>query len=303
MALYLVVLQFRSPPWAARYKVPNVLESTYIPFDGPLSFAIYYLNSLQHAVDWRLKYLEDTLTKVIRPMPSGFKASYMLPAQQASTSTLHFWTPYETQATVQFQDTQAFLLRVTLASSIQVPLSIRINKRNDLERVLSWRELADKNLNRDRHQAIRDRGNIDSGRGPYRNIALSIEVKKSHLLWISIIETADKSLLEKSLHILEQFGIGKKRQAGWGDLQAYALYNLQVSHHSLPSLDWKSLIYTIDDRTYLETLRPLATVEISRLLRSGYLPLDIKFTQGAEQPPYWRKETIVEYAKLLKRER
>lgn len=80
MALYLVVLQFRSPPWTAQHKVPNVLQGTYIPFDGPLSFAAYYLNSLQSAADWRLQYLKDTLTRTIKDMPSGFRASYMLPA-------------------------------------------------------------------------------------------------------------------------------------------------------------------------------------------------------------------------------
>ncbi|MEM4382185.1 MAG: hypothetical protein QXX19_08150 [Candidatus Caldarchaeum sp.] len=301
MVLYLVVLQFRSPPWAARHKVPNILEGTYIPFDGPLSFAVYYLNNLRSTADWRFQYLQDTLMGAIKPMPSEFQASYMLPAQQENASKLGFWTPCETRVTIQLQGTQASLLHVIPSPAPQVPLSIKINKRNDLERVLSWRELSEVSLSRDHRGAIKDRGNIDSGRGPYRNVALSIEIKRSHLLWVSIIKAKNKTLLEDSLHILEQFGIGKKRHAGWGDLQRFALYNLQNSSQSIPWLDWEKLIYATGNRAYLETLRPLSTSDVSQIIRSGYLPLDIKLGQGADQPPYWRKETIVEHAKLLRR--
>lgn len=214
---------------------------------------------------------------------------------------INFWTPYETQATIQLQDTQASLIRVIPSLAPQIPLSIKINKRNDLERVLSWRELSEAHLSRDRRGGIKDRGSIDSSRGPYRNVALSVEIKRSYLLWVAIIEARSKTLLENSLCILERFGIGKKRHAGWGDLQTFAIYDLQRSHQNLPSLDWKSLTYALDTDSYLETLRPLSTKEVSQIMKSGYLPLDIKFSQGAEQPPYWRKETIVEYTKLLKR--
>jgi hypothetical protein len=276
-----------------------VLESAYIPFDGPLSFAAYYLNSLQSATDWRLKYLSDTLIGTVKDMPSGFRASYMLPAQWENTSRVHFWTPYETRVTMQLQGTQASLLQVTSSPISQVSLSIKINKRNDLEKVLSWRELSG-NLIGGRRQPL---SGIESGRGPYRNVALDIEIKKSHLLWISIVEANNKTILEDCLRILEQLGIGKKRYAGWGDLHTFSLHNLQDSRQSVPSLDWQKLIYRIGSDTYLETLRPLSTKEVSQIMRSGsgYLPLDIKFTQGAERPPYWRNETIVEYAKLLKR--
>lgn len=297
-----MVLQFCSPPWVARHKMPNMLESTYIPFDGPLSFAVYYLNSLQSVTDWRLQYLKDTLTKRIRYMPSDFRASYMLPAQREGISEVHFWTPYETRGTMQLQGTKASLLQVIPSPAPQVSLPIKINKRNDLERVLSWRELSEANLSRDRRGAIKDRGSIDSVRGPYRNVALSVEIKKSHLLWISIVEAANKALLENCLRILKQFGIGKKRHAGWGDLQTFAIYDLQSSRQSLLSLDCDRLIYTFGTDTYLETLQPLSTSKMSQIVRGlGYLPLNIKFGQGAEQPPYWRKETIVEHAKLLKR--
>jgi hypothetical protein len=301
MALCLVVLQFRSPPWAVRHKAPNILEGAYIPFDGPLSFAAYYLNGLQAIADWRIKYLEDTLTTPIKNMPSAFRASYMLPAQQESASAIHFWTPYETQVRIQLQGTRASLSQVTAAAAPQVPLSMKINKRNDLEKILSWREMADNNISRDNRNALQDRSSIDSSRGPYKNVTLSVDVKSSYLLWVSIVETNSKTLLENSLRILEQFGIGKKRHAGWGDLQKAAVYELQSSRQNLPSLDWKSLIYTIDGDAYIETLRLLSTREVSQIIKSGYLPLDMKFTQGAEYPPYWRKETVVEHARLLKR--
>jgi len=301
MALYLVVLQFRSPPWAARHKAPNMLEGAYIPFDGPLSFAAYYLSSLQAIADWRIKYLKDTLTTPIKNMLSEFRASYMLPAQQESAFAIHFWTPYETQVSIQLQGARALLSNVTPAVAPKVSLSIKINKRNDLEKILSWREMADNNISRDNHNALQDRSNIDSSRGPYKNVALSVDVKGSYLLWVSVVETNNKTLLEDSLRILEQFGIGKKRHAGWGDLQKSVVYELQSSRQNLPSLDWKSLIYTVNGDTYIETLRLLSTREVSQIIKSGYLPLDMKFTQGAEHPPYWRKETLVEHARLLKR--
>lgn len=301
MALYLAVLRFRSPPWAALYKVPNVLESSYIPFDGPLSFADYYIKNLQVLADWRGKYLKDTLTTTIKAMSFDLKASYLLPAQQATPSMLYFWTPYDTRCSVQLQDTQASLIAVDQAPLAQTSLSLKINKRNDLERVFSWRELADQNLARDRQRRIKDRGDIEGSKGPYKNVALNVEIRKSHLLWVSIIEAGNKALLDEALRLLKQFGIGKKRHAGWGDLQESILYDFQSPRPGLPSLDHRNLIYTVGQHTYLETLRPMANDEVSRIIQSGYLPLNIKFTQGADQPPYWRKDTVVEYAKLLRR--
>lgn len=300
MGLYLAVLQFRSPPWAARYKVPGLLESTYIPFDGALSFAVYYLRTLQARGDWRAHYLKDTLTAPIRDMPSGFEASYLLPAQREDES-IHFWTPYETRITVALNPPDAYLSGADQASPPLASLSLRLNKRNDLERLLSWQELARRNLSRDPRQALKDRGGIESGRGPYRNAAIEVQVKNVHLLWAAIVEADNRASLEASMQVLEQFGVGKKRSAGWGDLQAFALYDIHASPQSGMRLDCKKLVYGIGDRTYLETVRPLSTQEISRIIRIGYLPLDIRLMQGERRPPYWRKETVVEKAKLLKK--
>lgn len=301
MALYITVLNFRTPPWAARFKVPNLLESTYIPFDGALSFASYYLQRLQANKDWRQVYLEDTLIGALKDMPSGFEASYLLPAQMEDSTTLHFWTPYNTRVAVSFDSTGASLVNVDSTTIPQVPLSIKINKRNDLERIFSWRELTDRSLSRDPQRALRGRGDISSGRGPYKNVTLDIQIKNACLLWIAVVEANSKADLEACIQVLEQFGVGKKRYAGWGDLRSFEIYILQSAHKGAITLNCRELSYTMGNRTYLETLRPLSTREASQIIKRGYLPLDIKFMQGASQPPYWRKETVVEKARLLKK--
>jgi len=295
---YLVTLKFRAYPLSLSISSPNELSQELMPLDGALAFAEYYKVKLSAESDWRMKYLEDSLNSKEIEWKSKTQSSYLLPAV-ANDKNLIVTTPMgfnvvftiDTKAHYEFSQSQ-YPKRM---ESSQILL--RLGRRDDIVKV----EILRNSLGIDLTRKIKALPSSQSG--PYKAVDYLVKVYTPNLMWVSVVEGISKEKLEKLLSILKKFGIGKKRNMGWGDLLDYNIYPL--AQNSRNSITPEHIIHAQNgQQKFLETWRPLSPEKIAelikgsqRIVRRGKLSLlDSKIGYGAEKPPYWRKYLVVKSA-------
>jgi len=293
--VYLVALRFRAYPLSFSLSSPNELSQELIPLDGPLAFAEYYKTRLPNDPDWRAKYLEDVLTIEELKWVSDIRSSYLLPCTvkeerltittpmgfNAIFSVIDDRTHYETsekQQPKKWESSQIFL---------------RLGRRDDIIKVEILRNSTGVNLTKKTKRLP------ISQSGPYKAVDYSLKLYTPNLMWASIVNGTSRRRLDELLHILGKFGIGKKRNMGWGDLLEYQIYELKGKN-----ITPDYILHTQGESRFLETWRPISPEKIAKMItkppkgvRYNKLSLlDSKIGYGAERPPYWRRNLVVKSA-------
>lgn len=292
---YLVALKFRTFPLSLSLSSPNELSQEFIPLDGPLAFAEYYKIKLSANSDWRARYLEDTLTSKEIEWRSEIMSSYLLPAIRKDKSIMVI-TPMGFKVVFSLGNKARYEL-----SERQYPrrmessqILLRLGRRDDILKT----EILRKSLGIELTRKIKALPSPQSG--PYKSIDYLIKVYTPNLMWLAIVDgVSNQKKLKELLSILKQFGIGKKRNMGWGDLLDYYIYPLD--HNSKSAITPR---YVVHNQKYLETWRPWSPENIAKLVKgpqkvTKYRKLSLigsKVGYGSETPPYWKKHLVIKYA-------
>ncbi len=290
---YLVLLYFRFPPLHLSYSHPNVLVQDYIILDSAFAFAKYYETKLKNEVDWRKKYLEDSLTKTfdefMDDLNISFRTSYLLPAYRIGNKLVVI-TPFEYRVTFKINEDSAEYVKSVEGYTRENHIEIILSKRDDIIKVFSiyrnlksvkWRTLSD----------------IDPSRRAYKSIQYTVRLKYTNLLWVSIVEGVAIECLNDYLNLLQKFGIGKKRNMGWGDLIRYEI--LKINNENIST---QKVIHKLNGKRILEIIRPISPYTISdQILRQNksIIPLQIELGFGSDEPPYWQRKIIIKRAKFI----
>lgn len=291
---YLVTLKFRTYPLSLSLSSPNELSQELMPLDGALAFAEYYKIKLSCESDWRMKYLEDTLNSKEVEWRSKTQSSYLLPAivndeNLIVTTPMGFKAVFTIGTKAHYEFSQSQYPKRMESSQIL----LRLGRRDDIVKV----EILRNSLGIEFPRKIKALPSSQSG--PYKAVDYLVKTYTPNLMWVSVVEGISKEKLEELLSILKKFGIGKKRNMGWGDLLDYNIHPLdRDSRNSITSE------YIVHNQKFLETWRPLSPEKIAELIkwpqrtvRNGKLSLlDSKIGYGAEKPPYWRKYLVVKSA-------
>ncbi|ALV63025.1 hypothetical protein ADU37_CDS13260 [Thermococcus sp. 2319x1] len=295
--MYLVTLKFRVHPLALSLSNPNELSQEMLTLDGPLAFAEYYKKKLSTSKDWRIKYLEDTLfPKKELEWASSIKSSYLLPTVlDKENEIVKLLTPMGFSALFSIDNQRAkyeyskgkYPRRLESSQII-----LRLGRRDDILKAEVFRKA--KNITLTKQVKL-----PSSQSGPYKAVDYTVKLYTTHILWASIVDGISKKELEDLLLILKKFGIGKKRNMGWGDLLGYNIYDLKKD-----SVTPEFIIHSSDDSRYLETIRPVSPKKIAELIGNPnrktrskkYVLIDSKLEYGADGPPYWRRQLVVKSA-------
>jgi hypothetical protein len=304
MTMYLLCLEFRTPPFNVQFQYPNSQVSVPIILDGAFSF----LDRFMDMGDWR----EDYLVKVSKPiehLTPRIQTSYMFPAIQKA-QVVEFLTPSDTclafeidgDATLKWISDEDSDIDITLT-----PFSLRLRRQFDLDKVLGFLDSLESLEIEKKKRNISALRRISERRGPYKSISIDVHVKASHLFWCAFADAEDLNMLEGYLESLKITGIGKKRNMGWGDLKKYEIHKVQQDTSIYISTD--KLVYQQNNESFIETIRPKQLKEVQELIRGSekgsrrdnkYALVKFHIGQGTTTPPYWGKETIAYNAKLVK---
>jgi hypothetical protein len=309
MAIYLVCLEFRTPPFNVQFWHPNIQSSAPIVLDGAFSF----LERFNGQTDWRMEYLTKQFEKISHSPPS-IQTSYLFPSIQEGNS-LKFTTPSGACLTFEISG-KATLTNISQVESSNVPFFLRLRRQFDFSSVMRLMDTVESIEIKRKKGKIDGISTIDEGRGPYKGISLELQVKACHLLWCAFAESSDKSTLKRYLEFLTINGIGKKRNLGWGDLKNFEVFDLEPSSSGVIPVDRLEyfsgkeqflifvdrLEYFSGKEQFLETIRPKELKDIQTMLKSGKREtrtlLGIQIGHGATEPPYWGKGTVVHSAKI-----
>ncbi|WP_297518075.1 hypothetical protein [Thermococcus sp.] len=295
--MYLVTLRFRAYPLSFSLSNPNELSQELIPLDGPLAFTEYYKTKLSNDPDWRAKYLEDVLTAKELEWVSDIRSSYLLPCT-VNKETLTITTPMGFKAVFNVDDEARYEFsegqRPKKWESSQIFL--RLGRRDDTIKVEILRNSMGVSLTK------KTKGLPSSQSGPYKAVDYSLRLYTPNLMWASIVNGISQRKLDELLRILGKFGIGKKRNMGWGDLLEYQSYKLENKN-----ITSDYILHTQGESRFLETWRPISPEKIAKIMTKppkdiGYNKLsllDSKIGYGAERPPYWRRNLVVKLALFL----
>lgn len=290
--MYLVTLKFRAFPLSLSLSSPNLLSQEFIPFDGPLAFAEYYKTKLSTSSDWRIQYLEDTLTSKELEWNSEIRSSYLLPAIRENnslivTTPMGFEVKFSVGNDARYESSERHHLYKAETSQI----FLRLGRRDDIIKTALIRKQLGVKLN------VKSLPNSQSG--PYKAVDYQVKIYATNLLWAAIVDGVSRDDLEELLSILKKLGIGKKRNMGWGDLLEYSVYPLNSTNTLTPE-------YIIHSGEYLETWRPLSPEKIVKLKNEQEKKneqenviislLDSKIGYGSENPPYWKRNIVVKSA-------
>lgn len=290
MTVYLVCLEFRTPPFTLQFRYPNAQISVPIVLDGAFAF----LSRYGRLKDWREKYLMDAFGPIVHE-PPNIKTSYILPAVENQHS-VKLITPLETCLAFKING-KAVFEEISDESSSGVPFSLRLNRRFALDRALSLETSIDSFRLSRRKGKIVGIGSIEERRGPYKSISLDLKISACNLFWCVFVDTDDLTVLKTYLEYLKISGIGKKRNMGWGDLKEYEIYRIELNDSFHVSVN--ELIYSKNSEKVMETIRPKELKEIRKLIQDRkWALLKILLGHGAVNPPYWGKDTVVYGAKL-----
>ncbi len=285
MTVYLVVLNFRTPPFQTIFSQPNILKDTLITLDRFFSFAQNYTEG-----DWRCKYLIDLTRDVVDKIPN-IKASYLMPSIRKN-KTLLVYTPYNTELIFDLKDSVAYLLHINnkVKKILGGSIKICISKRSTISKVLS----IEKSIGIKISGAL---GKIEERRGAYRDIFYEVQISRTNLLW-SAITKGNINDIKKFMKIALKTGIGKKRNMGWGDLKNFCVY--EIKNRDGIHLNEEKVIYRDKQYEYCEFLRPHATSDVISILRNNYTLLECNLTHGDVNPPYWKKRLVISLARFVR---
>ena len=284
MTIYLLVLNFRTPPFQTVFSQPNVLKDTLITLDGFFSFAQNYAGE-----NWRDKYLIDLTQDIVDKKPN-IKTSYLMPSIRKN-GKLSVFTPYNTELIFSLKDGVAYLSNVNKAKKIfGGSIRICISKRSTISKVLSIGNTIGIKIS----GAL---GEIEERRGAYRDVFYEVRISRTNLLW-SAIAKGNLNEIKKFMKIALKTGIGKKRNMGWGDLKSFCVYD--IKNNNEVNINERMIIYRDGQYEYCELLRPHTTFEVVSILKSNYTLLECDLTHGEVNPPYWRKNLVVSSAKFVK---
>ncbi len=292
--MYLVTLKFRAYPLSLSLSSPNELSQELIPLDGPLAFAEYYKTRLPNDSDWRIKYLEDVLTTKELEWISDIRSSYLLPCT-VNEETLTITTPMGFKAVfnVDGKACYEFSREQRLGKWESSQIFLRLGRRDDIIKVEILRNSMGVSLTK------KTKGLPSSQSGPYKAVDYSLRLYTPNLMWASIVSGISQRKLDELISILRKFGIGKKRNMGWGDLLEYQIYELKGKN-----ITSEYILHTQGESKFLETWRPISPERIAKLVTKlpketrykKFSLLDSKIGYGAEKPPYWRKHLVVKSA-------
>lgn len=304
MTMYLLCLEFRTPPFNVQFQYPNSQVSVPIILDGAFSFLDRFMN----AVDWREEYLVE-VSKHIEHLTPRIRTSYMFPAIQKA-QVVKFLTPSDTCLAFEI-DGDATLRWISDENSdrdvILTPFSLRLRRQFDLDKVLRFLNSLESFEIEKKRKNIPAIRRISERRGPYKSISIDVQVKAGHLFWCAFADAEDLNMLENYLEYLKITGIGKKRNMGWGDLTKYEIHKIKQDTPACISTD--KIVYHQNNESFIETIRPKKLEEIQELTRGSekgsrknnkYALVKFHIGQGTTTPPYWGKETIAYSAKLVK---
>ncbi len=290
MMTYLLVLNFRTPPFQTVFSQPNVLKDTLITLDGFFSFAQNYADE-----SWRDRYLIDLTQDIVDKKPN-IKTSYLMPSIRKN-GKLSVFTPYNTELIFSLKEGVAYLSNVNKAKKIfGGNIRISISKRSTISKVLSI-------VNTIGIKISGALGEIEERRGAYRDVFYDVRISRTNLLWSAIVK-GNLDNIKKFMKIALKTGIGKKRNMGWGDLKSFYVY--EVRNNNEININEKIITYRDGQYEYCELLRPHTTSDVIDILRknkrnkNNYTLLECDLTHGAVNPPYWRKNLVVSRAKFVK---
>ncbi|NJE42476.1 hypothetical protein [Thermococcus sp. GR6] len=294
--IYLVTLKFRVYPLSLSLSNPNELSQEPFTLDGPLAFAEYYKKRLSNNADWRIQYLEDILITKELEWESNIRSSYLLPATLQGKK-LTITTPMGFEAVFALDTKASYKLsqkqHAKRWESSQILL--RLGRRDDIIKMESLRNSLGITLTRKTKLP-----SSLSQSGPYKAIDYTVKLYTPNLMWASVVSGISQKKLEELLSILRKFGIGKKRNMGWGDLLEYRIYPLKSGTTITPDY----ILHVHENSKFLEMWRPVSPEKIAELIKGPqrvtqyrkFSLLDSKIGYGAEKPPYWRRHLVIKSA-------
>ena len=291
--IYLVSLEFRTPPFNLQFHHPNAQVSAPLILDGAFSFLGRFIDT----DDWREDYLVSAFDQISHDSPR-IKSSYMFPAEQ-NKDLIKIVTPLGTCLTFKIDEKAKFGEVSDKCIIRYVPFSLRLRRGFDLPIMLNLVDSLDLIELKKKKRGIKGISAIEERKGPHKSISIDVKVSTSHLFWCTFIDTENLDTLRKYLEYLKVTGIGKKRNMGWGDLKKFDIYELKSNENITISVD--KIEYNIDNKEFIETIRPKELKDIQKLLEKKYTLIKSQFGQGSINPPYWGKETVVYWAKLQKK--
>jgi hypothetical protein len=295
MTLYLLCLEFRTPPFNVQFCYPNAQISIPIILDGAFSF----LDKFSNIEDWRKTYLTDTFKEIRHSTPT-IQTSYMFPAIQ-DNNIVKFITPLNTCLTFRLGK-KAALERIFNSEESDegiLPTSfyLRLKREFDFTKVINMVDSLHPLTVPRRKGKIAGISKINERKGPHKSISLDLQIKTSNLFWCTFAKADELSVLNTYLQCLQINGIGKKRNMGWGDLKCFEIYELESNASSTVSVD--KIEYYEKNEEFMETIRPKQLKYIQNFL-NDYILIKSRLGQGAIYPPYWGNETLIFWAKLKK---
>jgi len=302
--LYLIVLKFRFPPLNFIQLAANNL--TYLPphTDSMLLFAdtVSSFND-----DWRFSLLETQLSrKFDRKCPNSLDtskkysvplASVLLPIIRVQDSSFDILVPARNSwiLSLSMEDGGQVELRnmgIRKTSSYQEKLWLR--KRDDIAKLATvgsgFFKLTKKGLS-----------DIYPQRGGYRAIDITLKIPMEYMSTqlAFFAGLKDHDSLNKELEILRKFGIGKKRDMGFGDLMSWQILKVKTDN-SISIRDPMAILRMEDNKSRwrLITLRNTPKLLIDNLKHEldkygGHLlTLSMNMVLSREKPPYWLREGL-----------
>ena len=289
MPLYLIGLEFRTPPFHVQFHYPNAQNSVPLLLDG----AFLFFDKFGDDIDWRKKYLIENFED-IKNIPPEIRTSYLFPAIQKKNFTKikifsdHILT-FEIMKMAKLHD-------ISNETVISYPFNIRFNRRFPFDKILLLENSIKSIELLKRNNKIKGISFIDKGKGPFKSISITININESNLYWCFFADTNKIDKLKKYLEYLKITGIGKKRNMGWGDLKNYNIYEVDSTSYNTLSTD--QIEFFQNKTNYLILIRPKEIKYIQDLIKNKYSPVKVKIGQGSIEPPYWQKKTIIQYAIL-----
>ncbi|MEL9908244.1 MULTISPECIES: hypothetical protein [Thermoprotei] len=197
-------------------------------------------------------------------------------------------TKYPYLLKVLIRGTEATLLEISKSDSISRQENLWLRKRDDITKL----EI----LNGEHLKLIRMTASIDSRRGGYRAIDVSLKIPIEYLStkMAFLASVRNTEILEEELKVLKRTGVGKKRDMGFGDLLGWKIYQVTASsNNNLRIIGPMAIAYEEASKTRIITLRNTPSSFIASLKeKGGLLPLNIRMALSRTKPPYWVREEL-----------
>lgn len=296
LSLYLVLLKFRLPPINVVQEAPNIL--THIPphADSLLLFADIvkgYGNN-----DWRYDFVKTTLFRDFhREFPESLHyskeygvslSSVLIPVLRRDKSMLELYLPtrYPRVLSIIIEDDIVTLDRLYKVEGLLRQETLWIRKRDDIAKLAL--------IGTDPLNIKGTISEISARSGGYKAINLLVKIPIEYLSaeLAFFASVSDYRKLVEELRILKRYGIGKKRDMGFGDLISWKIYKV-LSNREVRVLDSTILYHKEQNHFKIITLRNLPATIINTLRQRGQLLIiNMKLILSSIKPPYWTREGL-----------